>query len=129
MLPLITLEEHYVSRIVREAIQTDDHATYPPHVVSKLGTLGDERIQDLDNGSVSLQVISHGPGDNSPAICSEANDDLASAISKHPIRLAGFAMLPMSEPAAAAKGSRALRFAIKLPWCIGGQSYQRAILR
>jgi len=48
-----------------------------------------------------LFILRHPPCIDS--VCSEANDDLASAISKHPTRLAGFAMLPMSEPAAAAK--------------------------
>ena len=101
MFHLITLEEHYVSRTVREAGLADDLAMFPQHIVSRLGALGDERIQEMDKGSVSLQVISHGPGDFSPAICLEANNDLASAISKNPTRMAGFAMLPMSEPAAA----------------------------
>ena len=103
MFPLITLEEHYVSRRVREAGLADDLTHYPQHIFSKMCSLGKERIQDLDNGNVSLQVISHGPSDRSPAICSKANDELVSAISKHPTRMAGFAMLPMSEPAAAAK--------------------------
>lgn len=72
-------------------------------MVTKLRSLGDERIQDLDNGNVSLQVISHSPGTRSPAVCSAANDELASAISKYPTRMAGFATLPMSDPEAAAK--------------------------
>jgi predicted TIM-barrel fold metal-dependent hydrolase len=103
MLPLIALEEHYVSAKVREAELVDHYASFPPHIVTKLQSLGDERIQDLDKGNVSLQVISHGPGDRPPALCTAANDDLASAISKNPTRMAGFAMLPMSDPAAAAK--------------------------
>ena len=101
----ITLEEHYISPAVRDASQTsrDQYAGFPAHVLSKLECLGEERIQDLDKGKVSLQVISHGPGDGSPSICSEANDGLASAISSHPTRLAGFAMLSMGEPVAASK--------------------------
>lgn len=104
-MPLITLEEHYLSPIVSEASPTarDQYAYFPPHLLSKLESLDDERIQDLDKGHVSLQVISHGPGDGSPSVCSAANDGLASAISRNPTRLAGFAMLPMSEPAAASK--------------------------
>jgi predicted TIM-barrel fold metal-dependent hydrolase len=105
MLPLITLEEHYLSPKICEAnaAARDHYANFPQHIVSKLESLGDERIQDLDKGSVSLQVISHGPGDISATVCSAANDDLATAISKNPNRLAGFAILPMSEPATAAK--------------------------
>jgi predicted TIM-barrel fold metal-dependent hydrolase len=103
MLPLITLEEHYVSSKARATDVVDDHASFPQHIITKLGSLGDERIQDLDKGNVSLQVISHSPGDRSLVVCSAANDELASAIPIHPTRMAGFATLPMSEPAAAAK--------------------------
>ncbi|KAK9317526.1 hypothetical protein V1524DRAFT_445346 [Lipomyces starkeyi] len=91
----------FVSEASPEA--RDHYANFPPHILSKLESLGEERIQDLDKGKVSLQVISHGPGNISPPVCSVANDDLASAVSRNPTRLAGFAMLPMSEPAAAAK--------------------------
>ncbi|KFY20403.1 hypothetical protein V491_03745 [Pseudogymnoascus sp. VKM F-3775] len=103
MIPFITLEEHYVSVKARETDAVDDYASFPQHMVTKLRSLGDERIQDLDNGNVSLQVISHSPGTRSPAVCSAANDELASAISKYPTRMAGFATLPMSDPEAAAK--------------------------
>ncbi|KAB8235897.1 hypothetical protein ETB97_003382 [Aspergillus alliaceus] len=104
MLPLITLEEHYVSAKAREASPEAraHYANFPPHILTKLENLGDERILDLDKGNVSLQVISHGPGNLSSPTCAAINDDLASAIAKNPTRLAGFAMLPMSEPAAAA---------------------------
>lgn len=80
MSPIITLEEHYASAAVRNASK-DDHALYPSHVVTRLNDLGDQP----------------------PRICQAANDELASAISQHPKRLAGFAFLPMNEPAAAAQ--------------------------
>jgi len=60
----------------------------------------------MDAGSVSLQIISHGPLDASSDLCREANDELATATSRHSTRLAGFAMLCMSEPEAAAKELR-----------------------
>lgn len=105
MIPLITLEEHYLSKKVIEANPEarDLHTMLPPHILTKLECLGEERILDLDKGKVSLQVISHGPGDISSSVCSVANDDLASAVSKNPTRLAAFAMLPMSEPDEATK--------------------------
>lgn len=105
MVPLITLEEHYASPKVSESSPEarSHYANFPRHILSKLEFLGEERIRDLDQGNVSLQVISHGPGNISPPVCSTVNDDLASAVSQNPTRLAGFAMLPMSEPAAAAK--------------------------
>jgi predicted TIM-barrel fold metal-dependent hydrolase len=105
MLPLITLEEHYSSPKVLESSKGIGafYNNFPPHILHKLNSLGDERIQDLDQGKVSLQVISHGPREASPSVCTAANDDLAAAISKNPTRLAGFAMITMSQPAAAAR--------------------------
>jgi len=105
MLPLITLEEHYSSPKVLESSKGIGafYNNFPPHILHKLNSLGDERIQDLDQGKVSLQVISHGPGEAPPSVCTAANDDLAAAISKNPTRLAGFAMITMSQPAAAAR--------------------------
>ncbi|KAJ5609095.1 metal-dependent hydrolase [Penicillium herquei] len=102
MTPLITLEEHYVSPHTRAAQEHDEFAAFPHDLVRKLNSLDEERVQDLDRGNVSLQIISHGPGDMPASICTAANDDLASAISKYPNRLAGFALLPVSNPTAAA---------------------------
>ncbi|RDW89638.1 hypothetical protein BP6252_01670 [Coleophoma cylindrospora] len=105
MIPLITLEEHYISPKVTETSSEarELYAKFPAQILSKLECLGDERIQDLDKGNVALQVISHGPGEISPSVCAAANDGLASAISKNPGRLAGFATIPMGEPAVAAE--------------------------
>lgn len=108
MLPLITLEEHYSSPKVLESSEGVGalYKNFPPPLLHKLNSLGDERIQDLDRGNVSVQVISHGPGEAPPSVCTAANDDLAAAIAKHPARLAGFAMLNMSQPAAAVRELR-----------------------
>jgi predicted TIM-barrel fold metal-dependent hydrolase len=103
MVPLVALEEHYVSSAVTQTQTVDPYATFPPHIPVKLKNVGDERIRDLDNGKITLQVISHGPGIRSPALCTAANDELASAISRNPARLGGLAMLPMNDPAEAAK--------------------------
>ncbi|GAB7343234.1 hypothetical protein MBLNU457_1293t1 [Dothideomycetes sp. NU457] len=101
--PLITLEEHYVSSKVRKHLgDKDPYARFPEPMVSKLSSLSSTRISDMDAGSVSLQIISHGPLDATPALCTEANDELAAATTAHSSRLAGFAMLPMGSPDAAA---------------------------
>ncbi|PVH87012.1 putative metal-dependent hydrolase [Cadophora sp. DSE1049] len=103
MAPFITLEEHYISRsAVKKAGADDMYVMFPPHIVSKLADLGTERIKDLEKGEVSLQVLSHGPIDASAEVCVGANDELAVAISKNPTRLAGFALLPVIDPKAAA---------------------------
>jgi hypothetical protein len=54
MIPLITLEEHYVSSAVTNAQYSDRYASFPPHIPPKLRSVGEERIRDLDNGNVSL---------------------------------------------------------------------------
>ena len=97
---IITLEEHFASSASRETLAL--FSKFPPHIVSKLKCLDEERIQDMDKGQVSLQVLSHGCGDLSPILSAAVNDDLAAAISRNPSRMAGFAALPMDEPAAAA---------------------------
>ncbi|KAH9222753.1 putative 2-amino-3-carboxymuconate-6-semialdehyde decarboxylase [Leptodontidium sp. 2 PMI_412] len=103
MTPFITLEEHYISRsAVKKAGADGVYAMFPPHIVSKLADLGNERIADLEKGEVSLQVLSHGPIDASKDVCIVVNDELAAAISKNPTRLAGFALLPVIDPKAAA---------------------------
>ncbi len=107
MLPLITLEEHYLSQVVLPYVDANkSYKRHPPHFLTKLTSLGDERIQEMDRGEITLQVISHAPTTvraPSPALCEEANNELAAAISKNPSRLLGFGMLPMCEPKLAAE--------------------------
>jgi predicted TIM-barrel fold metal-dependent hydrolase len=100
VLPLIALEEHFVSSHVPHAAQR--YESFPKHIATKLRSLGDERLKDMDNGRVTLQIISHGPTGASPDECCKANDELAQACQRHPDRFAGFAILPMLEPIAAA---------------------------
>lgn len=106
--PLITLEEHFFSETTR-AWASDAAPTaiqhFPPPITTKLSNLGDERLKDMDAGSVTLQVISHGPTNGSAPteICRKANDELKSAVEGSKGRFAGFAMVPMNEPAAAAE--------------------------
>ncbi|KAJ5642873.1 metal-dependent hydrolase [Penicillium longicatenatum] len=102
MIQLIALEEHYVSSAVIRAQKVDRYANFPPHISAKLKTLGESQLRDLDNGNVSVQVISHGPGIRPPALCGASNDVLASA-TRESSRTRGFAMLSMNNPATAAK--------------------------
>ena len=51
----------------------------------------------MDAGNVSLQIISHAPGQLTPDQAHEANDQLAAAIQVHPERFAGFAALPVAD--------------------------------
>ena len=112
MNPIITLEEHFASRRVTEA-NDESRALYeqfPAPIMAKLYDLDKSRIEDLDKGNVSVQVISHGPAEANHEVCTAVNDELAAAVRKHPSRLAGFATLPMDDPpAAAAELERAVR--------------------
>ncbi|THZ72350.1 hypothetical protein D6C85_04757 [Aureobasidium pullulans] len=103
--PMITLEEHYLSQNVRKHLadtgREDPYAQFPKPLIDKLTSLGSDRLEALDNGNVSLQVLSHSPLNASPDECRATNDNLASAIKDQP-RYAAFALLPMASPSAAA---------------------------
>lgn len=105
--PIITLEEHFLSRasLAQPNVYNDAFKAIPG-LMEQFTELGDLRLADMDSGAVTMQVVSHGPGDLSPAQCRDCNDQLAEAVLKHPKRFAGFAELPMDEPDEAAKELR-----------------------
>lgn len=82
----------------------DAYTSFPPPILEKLSDLSTTRLSDMDAGSVSLQIISHGPLNADAKTCKLANDNLAESCETHPARFGAFAMLPMSEPDAAAEG-------------------------
>ncbi|EMC91877.1 hypothetical protein BAUCODRAFT_116964 [Baudoinia panamericana UAMH 10762] len=98
--PLITLEEHFISSRIPGAWK--NFQAFPDHQKSKLASLDDERLRDIDAGSCQVQVLSHVCVEAPPNECRETNDELAAACRKHPKRFVGFATLPMAHPEAAA---------------------------
>jgi predicted TIM-barrel fold metal-dependent hydrolase len=63
----------------------------------------------MDDAGITVQVLSNSgpgpdlvPGPDGVAMAREMNDHLATAIARHPDRLAGFAALPMRCPDACA---------------------------
>lgn len=118
---IITIEEHYMDTSVaaasaeavnnlnpsfRDAFSQGDSASPAP---SKLMDLGEERLASMDANGIDIQVLSmngHGmqflSAEEAVPLVREANDRLATAISAHPDRFAGFASLPTSNPEAAA---------------------------
>ncbi|KAI1160695.1 hypothetical protein F5B18DRAFT_493097 [Nemania serpens] len=106
--PIITLEEHFISRAALESQLNSKNESLRavPGLFERLAELGPTRIADMDAGEVTVQVISHAPGDLSPSQCRKCNDQLAEAIRSHPSRFAGFAELPMHEPQEAARELR-----------------------
>ncbi len=103
--PLITLEEHFFSPECLSTFQVkySEQLKHLPGLADKLRGLGELRLQDMNAGRISIQVISHGPGTLSTSQCLAANDQLATAVAKNTARFAGFAVLPMIEPDAAAR--------------------------
>ena len=98
--PLIALEEHFDSRAFEG---TDElHERLPTHLHERLEDIHDGRIKDLDAGEINLQVVSHIGGPTPVEGCIKANDKLAAACRQSRGRLAGLAVLPTQEPAAAA---------------------------
>ncbi|KAK3632516.1 hypothetical protein LTR56_014423 [Elasticomyces elasticus] len=89
--PLITLEEHFFSTAVGSTL--DDKYVEQFKAIAgledQLKDLGDLRLSYMEKGKVSLQ-------------CHDANDQLATAVQKNKERFAGFAVLAMSDPEAAA---------------------------
>ena len=116
---VIALEEHFtvpdlVARIDPAAITRRGFP--PPGVVwsqvtkrGELADLGAARIADLDAAGIDLQILSASApgaelvaGPDGLALARAYNDALAVGVAAHPGRLAGFAHLPMLDPAAAA---------------------------
>ena len=105
---LVTLEEHFVSKATRYWVSQNKETPsrdFPPTILNNLADLGDGRIKDMDEGSVTLQVISQGASDGSAPLetCRASNDELKTAIENSKGRFAGFAMLLISDPTAAAQ--------------------------
>ena len=114
----IAIEEHFLSRGFREAMQRNISSqggrgqptpTLTPERQARLADLDTLRLQDMDTSGIDLQVISDiganvapRPGGEGVNLVREANDQLANACAAHPDRFAGLAALPMTEPEAAA---------------------------
>ena len=106
----IALEEHFALEETLEDSQKYAVAGSWNHLQRRLLGLGDERLAEMDRHDIELAILSL----NSPAIqavfdtrraietARRSNDILAEAIARHPGRFAGFAALPMQDPAAAA---------------------------
>jgi predicted TIM-barrel fold metal-dependent hydrolase len=101
MPPFITLEEHFVSEFVDQSETGLD--PFPPSIRRKIRDLGEERLQDMRDGGVSLQIISHVPGPGwSLKTCRQINDQLSKATMESGCRFGGFAALPILDPVLAA---------------------------
>ena len=117
---IVALEEHFnVPEMTRRldpaliaARGWPDPASAPAEMArpNQLKDLGPARLADMDEAGISQQVLSlAGLGADlldpaeSVVFAREMNDRLAATCAGHPTRYAGFAHLPMTDPAAAAE--------------------------
>jgi uncharacterized protein len=114
---IIAIEEHFLADGFREVMKKRGvpslagglQEVFVAHWQAKLVGLGAARLKDMDASGIDLQVLSHTPFDISSLSMSEeislarsANDQLAEICTAYPARFAGFAALPLMDPAAAA---------------------------
>jgi 2,3-dihydroxybenzoate decarboxylase len=102
---IIALEEHYLDSEVKQ----HGGPGAGPEIVRRLDDLGQLRLQEMDEASIDLQVLSHSiPGlqtidaETAVPMARRVNDRLRQAVERHPDRFAAFAALPTADPKAAA---------------------------
>jgi predicted TIM-barrel fold metal-dependent hydrolase len=105
MAGLISLEDHFTSKAMLTSpnVATFRFDLYPEEIKEKLFSVGSRRIRDMGLGDISLQVVSSIPAPESLEVCQGTNNQLDEAVRSSEGRLAGFAMLPMADPTAAAE--------------------------
>lgn len=117
---VVTLEEHislpqFDGRISKEARMArgwpspDSSASPMKRVEQQLEEVGEERISDMDDNGITVQVLSvTAPGGDilEPAdavhYAKDYNNEMAKLAAAHPDRFNAFAVLPMTAPEAAA---------------------------
>jgi len=124
---VIALEEHFTVPALADRIDRDIVArrgfrprrTAPdrPNPMDLAPEIGDRRLTSMDETGITMQVLSNTgpgpdlvPGADGVDMARAMNDHLAEAVARHPDRFAGFAVLPMCSPdAAAAELERSVR--------------------
>lgn len=112
MVPIISLEDHFVSEALygSPSVSRLGLHVFPAEVVSKLRDIREGRLNDLDSGGISLQVISAVPCVETPEVCRQTNLQIAESVRDFPTRFRGFACLPMADQEAAC---RELEYCVK----------------
>ena len=103
---VIAIEEHYFDP---ELVEHFGEAEKRPGLRHRLEDLGEQRIRDMDEGGIDIQVLSHAApathlldAELAVPLARGANDRLAETVRANPKRFAGFATLPAIQPHAAA---------------------------
>ena len=90
-------------RLVRDWWSDEAFRLLPPGP-GKIGNLGEERLHEMDEAGIDMQVLSLSfPGvemfgADGTAVARSVNDELAEAIKRFPDRLAGFAAIAPRRP-------------------------------
>jgi predicted TIM-barrel fold metal-dependent hydrolase len=120
----VTLEEHFLTEgyVRATAEYSAKMGMQFPEMQAKLLDLGAGRIAAMDEGGVDLQVMSlvafglEGlSAEDGTVVAREVNDELASAVSIYPDRLAGFATLALKDVGEATK---------ELERCVSGLGFR-----
>ena len=106
---IVAIEEHFISPMMVNQYTGHRKLSAVMHSTRGLEDLGDDRIREMDEAGIDVQVISHlqpGPQvfapDMSVTLARQANNILHEGILVRPDRFAGFAALPTPNPEAAA---------------------------
>ena len=106
---VIALEEHYWDAEVATHFTERGPEMRNPAMQERLADLGALRIKEMDEAGIDLQVLSHGApalqrieAETAVPLARRANDRLFQAIQQNKSRFAGFAVLPSTDPRAAA---------------------------
>ena len=119
LMRVVALEEHFTvpalvrridpGAISRRGFRPRKTPANGPNPLELLPDIGERRLKSMDETGITVQVLSNSgpgpdlvPGPDGVAMAREMNDHLATAIARHPDRLAGFAALPMQRPDACA---------------------------
>lgn len=121
MVLAISLEDHFISEAMygSPAISRLGLDKFPPHVVTKLRDIREGRIIDLNQGGISLQVISSIPCLDTQEVCRRTNLQIAGSVKDFPTRFRGFACLPMTDPKSAC---------IELEYCVNVLGFKGALI-
>ena len=105
---VIAIEEHYVDPEVASLFEGVD-GNAARMLAAELEDTAEGRLKSMDDAGIDIQVLSHAPpgpqrldAETAVRVSKGANDRLAEICRAHPDRFAGFAMLPTTDPSAAA---------------------------
>ena len=99
----IAIEEHFrlsknFSKRSAKAKGRSQYARVEESVFRKLGDLGEERLKDMDDAGIDVQVLSLAAPPASTAFAERANDELYKVTKKYPERFVGLAALALQDP-------------------------------